>query len=205
MGGSGSGCRSDKKGVAEDYRHIDVNRWNRERIFDKPGYTTTWAWSNSQGKRVASIGLTVLDQGVELFYTSTPFGGQPEDIRYQVRLDYSSCNYGGLRPWFICPSCGRRVAKLFCRGGYFLCRHCHQLAYQSQSENRTFRVLRKVQNKRIRLGGSVSTLEPLPGRPKGMHWKTYRRRRNELECLENLMWGAMARQIGIHISEPSGG
>jgi hypothetical protein len=31
-------------------------------------------------------------------------------------------------------ACGKRVAKLYALGRYFLCRHCYRLAYDSQSE-----------------------------------------------------------------------
>ncbi|MBC7324960.1 MAG: hypothetical protein H5T99_06565, partial [Moorella sp. (in: Bacteria)] len=58
---------------------------------------------------------------VELAYTVTPGGGEPQDIRYRVPLAYTPCNYGGERPWFVCPGrgCGRRAAKLYLKGGIF--------------------------------------------------------------------------------------
>ena len=46
-------------------------------------------------------------------------------------LTTTTPRFGGLRYWFLCPRCGRRVGKLYHveRWG---CRHCHNLAYQSQ-------------------------------------------------------------------------
>lgn len=37
----------------------------------------------------------------------------------------------GIRPWFLCPSCDRRVGILYRKqnAGPFLCRHCHGLSY----------------------------------------------------------------------------
>jgi hypothetical protein len=50
-----------------------------------------------------------------------------------VRLEWTPCNYGGQRPWFLSPvrGCSRRVAVLY-GGGIFACRRCHGLNYQSQ-------------------------------------------------------------------------
>ncbi len=30
-----------------------------------------------------------------------------------VELDHTACNYGGERPWWLCPECGRRCAVLY--------------------------------------------------------------------------------------------
>ena len=94
-----------------------------------------------------------------------------------VSLDWTACNFGGERPWFICPDvrCGRRVAVLYGPGRYFLCRHCYDLVYESQRENEMHRALRRAQTIRERLGGSANMTKPFPERPKGMHWKTYER------------------------------
>jgi hypothetical protein len=81
------------------------------------------------------------------------------------------------RPWFLCPGagCGRRVAVLYGPGRYFLWRHCYDLRYQSQRDNKMYRALHRAQKIRGRLGGSGNTTEPFPERPKGMHLKTHRR------------------------------
>jgi hypothetical protein len=50
-------------------------------------------------------------------------------MEYPVRLEWTGCNLGGRRAWFLCPAqgYGRRVAILF-RGSIFACRHCHKTA-----------------------------------------------------------------------------
>jgi hypothetical protein len=65
------------------------------------------------------------------------------------------------------------VAKLYGPGKYFLCRHCYDLRYESQREDKKTRALRKAQKIRTRLGGSANMLEPFPEKPKGMHLDTY--------------------------------
>ena len=92
-------------------------------------------------------------------------------------MKWTACNFGGERPWFVCPgaTCGRRVAVLYGPGKYFLCGHCYELRYESQREDKKDRALRRAQKIRMRLGGSANMLEPFPERPKGMHHDTYMR------------------------------
>jgi hypothetical protein len=80
------------------------------------------------------------------------------------------------RPWFRCR-CDRQVALLYYSRGFFACRHCHGLAYQCQSETPTLRWIRRGRKIRMSLGAGFSYAEPFPAKPKGMHWKTYRRLR----------------------------
>jgi hypothetical protein len=65
------------------------------------------------------------------------------------------------------------VAMLHAAGKYFLCRHCYDLSYQSQREDKMHRALHRAQDIRRRLGGSASMMEPFPEKPKGMHYDTY--------------------------------
>jgi hypothetical protein len=103
--------------------------------------------------------------------------GEWEDVREPVPLAWMACNFGGERPWFVCPGagCGRRVAVLYGSGRYFLCRHCYDLVYQRQRDNGMYRSLRRAQAIRERLGGSANMTKPFPERPKGMHHDIYMR------------------------------
>ncbi len=84
-------------------------------------------------------------------------------------FDWMEYHLGGKRPWFLCPGCGRRVAKLYVES-LFQCRHCLQLAYQSQREGHLDRLLRRKDKIRKRLGWEDGTEYR---KPKGMHRKTY--------------------------------
>src|SRR5215204_4800846 len=134
-------------------------------------------WSRS-GREVASIRALVYRDYLILSYRhrSGP-GSEWEEVMEPVALEWTPCNLGGERPWFVCPgvTCGKRVAVLYGKGKYFLCRHCYDLRYESQREDKMDRALRKAQKIRQRLGGSANMMEPFPERPKGLHHDTYRR------------------------------
>ncbi len=106
-------------------------------------------------------------------------GGEWEDLEESVPLEWTPCNFGGERPWFVFPGvvngvrCSRRVAILYGPGKYFLCWYCYDLRYESQREDKKDRALRRAQKIRQRLGGSANMLELFPERPKGMHHDTY--------------------------------
>jgi hypothetical protein len=182
MGGEGSGnwYRFDKKTTTSECHSMDVRYLHREGLL-KPGRWFTLRWSRA-GRETGSIrGAVIGDEKPERViltyrHRSVP-SGEWEDVREPVPLTWTACNFGGERPWFICPGagCGRRVAVFYGPGRYFLCRHCYDLVYESQQDNRMYRALHKAQAIRERLGGSANTMEPFPEKPKGMHWRTYER------------------------------
>jgi len=182
LGGVGSGnrYRFDKKTTTGECHSLDVRRFYREGLL-KPGHWFSWCWWWAEEK-VASIGVLVYRDRLALSYRHrSGSSGDWENVEEPVPLEWTSCNFGGGRPWFVCPgvvhgvSCGRRVAVLYGPGKYFLCRHCYDLRYESQREDKPHRALRRAQKIRQRLGGSANMMEPFPERPKGMHHVTYMR------------------------------
>ena len=182
MGGEGSGnwYRFDKKTTTDECHSVDVRYLHRNGLL-KPGhwFSLRWSWA---GRETGSIRGVVNVDGrpdrVTLLYRHRRgIGGEREDVREPVELAWTACNFGGERPWFICPGadCGRRVAILYGPGRYFLCRPCYDLTYQSQRDNKMYRALHRAQKIRERLGGSTNMMEPFPEKPKGMHWRTYER------------------------------
>ena len=117
MGGPGSGMwlRQDKKGTVEDHLRLDVRDLHRKHAI-KPD---SWITLNYEWRG--------------------------EQVAQELFLDWTPCNYGGLRPWFICMTCGRRVAKMYFGGKNFACRHCLDLTYRScqESDSRFREFLRK--------------------------------------------------------------
>jgi hypothetical protein len=181
VGGTGSGnwySRFNKKTTTDECQSIDVRYLHRNGLL-QPGHSFSLRWSRA-GRQIGSIGgVTHDDDRVTFFYRhrSGGSGGDWEDVKETVPLEWTACNFGRQRPWFICPGtdCGRRVAVLYGPGKYFLCRHCYDLRYESQREDRAHRALRRAQKIREQLGGSVNMMEPFPEKPKGMHHKTYMR------------------------------
>ncbi len=118
-------------------------------------------------------------------------GGDWESVSEVIPITRAPCRYGGTRPYFLCPGvvngrhCGRRVAKLYAGGRYFLCRHCYRLTYASQSESEHDRVLRRRDKRRMRLGGNPGTESFWLRKPKGMWRRTFERERDELRMIEN--------------------
>ena len=182
MGGAGSGnwYRFGKKTTTGECHSVDVRYLHREGLL-KSGRWFSLRWSRAE-RETGSIGGVVegtqTPERVILTYRhrSGP-SGEWEDIREPVFLSWTVCNFGGERPWFICPGagCGRRVAILYGPGRYFLCRHCYDLSYQSQRDNKIYRALHRAQDIRRQLGGSANITQPFPEKPKGMHWRTYER------------------------------
>jgi hypothetical protein len=54
----------------------------------------------------------------------------------EIDLTSTPCHLGGVRYWFCCPQCARRVECLYLPHGEprFLCRKCHDLTYKSAQE-----------------------------------------------------------------------
>lgn len=194
MGGLGSGSyyRWQGKSTVEECRRLDVN-WLNNRGYLVQGAMSSVRWTRD-GEYSGSIGIRAEASGLLLEYRSRSGARKWENVTEYVPLSWTACNYGGWRPWFICPgaSCGRRVGKLYSAGRYFLCRHCYGLAYASQRENTSGRMLMKAQNIRRRLGSSTSMVEPFPDKPKGMHWRTYMRLQNEHDKADYRSWIATA-------------
>jgi hypothetical protein len=174
MGGLGSGnrYRFNKKITTDECRSLDVRRLHREGLL-RSGNRFSWRWSCA-GREVASIRAFVYEDKLCLHYRSKS-GGEWVDVKEPVPLEWTPCNFGGERPWFVCPGvgCGRRVAILYGPGKYFLCRHCYDLRYESQRKDKQDRALRRAQKIRMRLGGTANMLELFPERPKGVHHDTY--------------------------------
>ncbi len=173
MGGYGSGQRWDKKDTTDDYREIDIRDWKRRGLLT--GHQSfSWNWSRN-GETVATIQVRVEPGRIILTYNHKRWDEDKwQHKKYSVYLDWTSCHFGGKRPWFLCPAvgCERRVAILYGET-VFACRHCYELAYASQQEVSYDRAARKLNKIREKLGWEPGFLNGNGWKPKGMHWKTF--------------------------------
>jgi hypothetical protein len=51
---------------------------------------------------------------------------------YTIPVEQKPCNFGGFYNFFHCPKCDKRMRKLYCLDGQYLCRKCANLGYYSQ-------------------------------------------------------------------------
>lgn len=124
-----------------------------------------------------SAGWTGGDDSMDLTFTR-------DGRRYtqHIEFTFSHCNYGGNRLWFRCPSCGRRVGKLFLpatlyirdwqtgmreRTHTFACRHCCGLTYlQRQDRSKYWTLLHRADRLLERWG--IEKQDKFFYKPKGM-------------------------------------
>jgi hypothetical protein len=98
---------------------------------------------------------------------------------YPVSMVATPCPYGGLRWWWICPTTGRRVQKLYLPNGgtRFLSRgpDAYRLAYASQRHGLVDRMHARNRRLYARLGTDYGGLlnDSWPPKPKRMRWRTY--------------------------------
>ncbi len=99
----------------------------------------SWTSSLTDKKSTVRVNIDMEERPhMRLRYTVTDSEGDSTDYDDQVFLANTPCHFGGLRWWFACPSCGRRVGILYLPSGgrLFRCRHCYDLTYQSRNDNR---------------------------------------------------------------------
>ncbi len=195
MGGRGSGnwYRWDKKGTFEEYKRLDIRQICKRKLL-YPGNLLSCGWS-IKGEPSGDILVAVKEEHLLLIYKARESGRDWKNVEQKVRIAWTKCHYGGSHPWFKCPGCGKRIAVLVAAGTYFLCRHCYNLNYSSQSETELDRMYRKARKIRARLGEEEWL------KPKGMHQKTFdqiRRQLNRAERMADMAFAIMgAKKFGI--------
>jgi len=159
---------------------------------------TQWSWN---GHVRCSIGYEINTMSypgwLRVYYANTN-GDKCYD--YKIYFTVTCPHYGGERLWFLCPvqGCGKRVAVLYL-GKIFACRHCQNMVYSCQNEDRGQRLLSKAQKIHRQLGGDWAVDSSPPPKPKGMHWKTYRRKVVEMEAADNYSMEILFNKIGMQL------
>jgi hypothetical protein len=177
-GGSRYGAgRPGYRGKAEHLQRVEIGRWHRGGYLHA-GTRFTWSW-NCGGDPTGSIGVQVFGpDSLRLQYAIVGDDDRRRDASLTIRIDHTSCNYGGSRPWFVCPVCHHRAGVLYLRAGRFACRCCNRVAYVSQSCDALDWMWRKEAKIEARLGDNWR-------RPKGMRRRTHDRLIEELVDCED--------------------
>lgn len=181
MGGLGSGgWNATGRPTTADFLCLDVNSLNRSGVLHA-GRFGNCQWSQD-GEKIGEVGIGSSSNGINLTYNSRIGDGDWVHHQQSVAVLWEDCRFGGQRPYFQCPSCHRRVLKLYARGE-FRCRQCHRVSYPSQRERESDRAQRRANQIRKRLGGEPGW-HNVPARPKGMHRQTYLRLADEIKNLD---------------------
>src|ERR1700686_1955317 len=115
MGGYGSGQwqNYDAKSTVEGTMTLNIFKLSHE------GYIVPGAiHSGTFTAGTSTMGFSLRDDLLTLQYSfsSGPHAGQ--DMRYGIQIVTTQPHYGGRRPWFLCPTCDRRAAKLYLAYGH---------------------------------------------------------------------------------------
>lgn len=142
MGGIGSGNWHRQRSYATvdslpELVAIDFKEPNGE-VVAKP--------RNEWGQR--EITFRYLRNGRDIFlFRSTPPDADSDTLDPVLRMDATSCHFGGNRSWLLCPMphCGRRTQSLFINEhGRIACRKCFGLLYESQYGGRAEKKLSRL-------------------------------------------------------------
>ena len=189
MGGFGSGRWQghQAKDTVEDCYALDGFWCVREGILQN-GQSGAIDWRNTATGKVL-FGLTYLVNTAcdsTLLGYSVAQGG--EILVSRVPLLARRPNFGGIKLWFACPSCGGRARKIYLAPGRkrFACRRCYRLAYYVQRKDELGRANAKVRKIRLLLGGPGYLLARFPARPPGMWRRTYNRLMTEAAIAERV-------------------
>lgn len=188
MGGFGSGgWNATGRPTTGELPRLDVNRLNKLGML-RAGYSGVLNWTD----RIREMRMSIKTGPDCISLHNARHGcGQIDEIW----ITWESCRFGGRRPFFFCPDCGRRVLQLY-RLGHFACRTCHDLTYQSQRERESDRAQRRANRIRVSLGGEPGWRN-LPPRPKGMHLRRYQSQVFEILEADSVTRRYMARILKI--------
>jgi len=194
MGGCGSGRRRQPDAMQATDRHpsIDVREWYRDGLLKQDQqFRNSW---HSEGLEEAAVSVRSFGRYLTISRL-TKDDNDCEQAGYEVLVSVSqtACNYGGTRPWFLCPKCSKRVAVLYL-ADCLACRHCTSLRYRCQCEAKYMRYVRRAKKLDLQLGGS-GVMGLVRGRPKGMHWSTYRQLADEFNELRTKAWSGVDRKL----------
>lgn len=126
-------------------------------------------------------------------FRSKPWALHAPDGR-RVEISSTPLHFGGVRWWLHCPDCNRRCTVLYGSS----CRVCLGAVHKSSTLSPRDRLFEKALAIRKRLGQRGSSLlDPLPSKPRGMHFKTYRRLTAECQETELRFFRAEADRWGL--------
>ena len=173
MGGRGSGSGQRGKATTSGLAVLDVRRLQRDGLLiSGNAFTVNWVG----GGAVAGLYVTVGGAEQLMLEYQCSSGDDWQSMKYCITLEWTDCQFGGKRAWFLCPAdgCRQRVALLHLgNSGIFACRSCYGLGYASQRMTTGDRAKARADKIRSKLGWQGSISQPKGDRPIGMHQRTF--------------------------------
>ena len=193
MGGRGSGRKPGlHSNTSEDYHAVDIDWIQREGSL-APGYVGHIKWSRG-GRQIVWIQYRAEWQGMRLQYKTRSYGGPWQEVDELVPYAETATKFGGYRRWFRCPACHRRCRILY-GGDRFRCRCCWRITYKSQYEPAAGRAANRAHKIRDRLGQPSDLDDDILIKPKGMHWKSFRRLAEQYERFRQRFWAGVSEYL----------
>jgi hypothetical protein len=153
---------------------LDVRELQRRRMFDE-----NWV-RYSAGLRCPKIAALTVARYVILLEL------RGQGVPRRIRISWTKVHVGGERPWFHCPRCEKRVAKLYRGLGGYFCRACvGNPPYASQTKSAQGRAHYQACKLRLLLNGEADISAPFPNRPHRMHRHKYGQLARRLQKLED--------------------
>ena len=176
--------------------YIDIRVLNKKGMLF-PGASCQLTWKTEHDEGYTTIDCRAKKDRLVIEYKYDGINGDERMFQHVIDFDFTPCHFGGRRTWFLCPTCGKRVAVVYKFQWGYSCRHCCDLTYLSRSENKVNRLMQKAKMNRVRVGGTGDVICSFPPKPKGMHWRTYwRLYKLELELLQPT-WDRVKKQYGL--------
>jgi len=194
MGGFGSGAwtRYGTRQTLDSLKRIEITFLKKIGALNLPK-SGTLSWTRN-GEDNGFISYRSHPAHIELNFNFRR--GDIEEwqtVNQHINFDTTPCNYGGVRHWFLCPNCSRRVGVLCGADKLFLCRHCYKAPYASQNESG----LDRLNSKKDKIAKRIFE-DYHNGRgwrkKKGMHQRTFDRlyvQYRQLECQSLVMYDDM--------------
>lgn len=120
---------------------------------------------------------------------------------YVIPVEKKTPNYGGYYYFFHCPQCSKRMRKLYCVKGRYLCRKCGNLGYYTQRlrpTRRNFYMMMRIERYIKNKGGAVGLYGYIEKKPlwmkrrKAEQFSTrlykYRKKESDALRIELLSW-----------------
>jgi hypothetical protein len=206
--GSGRHFRYSTRSYTDDYLDLDIRLMNQRGWLNKSNYQNL-SWKRN-GQEISSIKFLVWTRvqfpddksSIRVKYKSRTYGGDWQEPNYEIGLETTKCNFGGVRYWFKCPECPechKRACVLY-GGTIFKCRTCHDLVHKSRNESALNQATRRLDKENDKLWPKLDLciFESVKWlyKPKWMRHKTFDAKQTKLLALVTKATNLMVSKFG---------